>query len=137
MNSARLQRAFLVLSFSYGVVLILAGLDKIFGTNLIVYWPKYISPFVHSILSISVPVFLGFMGVVEVLVGALFFTRWAAIAGWLSVAWLVLISINLVMLGAIDIAIRDLLLAVGAYAIAELSLERYPSLFSQRRFVLG
>jgi uncharacterized membrane protein YphA (DoxX/SURF4 family) len=118
MNNA--HHAFNILRVAYGAVLVLAGLDK-FGTNIIVDWAQYISPQVLSALPVDVPVFLGFMAVVEIAVGILFFTRWAHIAGYLSVAWLVLISINLLMMNLRDIAIRDLLLAVGAYAIAKLS----------------
>jgi len=114
------SHVFDVLRYSYGAVLVLAGLDK-FGTNFIVDWAQYISPTVLAGLPVSVPVFLGFMGVVEVAVGILFFTRFTRIAGYLSVAWLVLISINLILMDVRDIAIRDLLLAVGAYAIAKLS----------------
>ncbi len=110
--------------FAYGIVLILVGLDK-FGTNLIAHWAGYISPPVMAVVQTlpgGVAAFLAFMGVVEVVVGILFFTRrFTHIAGYLSVAWLVLISINLLMLDLRDIAARDLLLAVGAYAIAELT----------------
>lgn len=108
--------------FAYGAVLILAGLDKLAGTNLIVEWALYISPPVLDNLPVSAAVFLGTMGVIEVAVGILFFTKWSHIAGYLSVLWLVLISINLLLLDLRDIAVRDLLLAVGAYAIAELAL---------------
>lgn len=118
MNHA--MRSYNFLRWAYGAVLILAGLDK-FGSNLIVNWAQYISPFVLDHLPVSVPVFLGLMGIVEIVVGALFFTRWARLAGYLSVAWLALISVNLLMMGLRDIAIRDLLLALGAYVIAELS----------------
>src|SRR4051812_4850164 len=125
----RISRAFGAMRFAYGAVLVLAGLDKIFATNLIVYWPQYISPAVHSILaSVGLPttIFLVLMGVVELVVGVLFFTRWTYVAAYLSVAWLIAIAVNLVLLGVFDIAIRDLLLAVGAYAIAELALLREP-----------
>jgi uncharacterized membrane protein YphA (DoxX/SURF4 family) len=111
-----------VLRFSYGIVLLATGLDKVFGTNLIVDWAQYISPTVLAYLPVSVPLFLVTIGVIEIVVGALFFTRWSHVAGYISVLWLVLISINLFMLDLRDIAIRDLLLAVGAYAIAELAL---------------
>jgi len=110
-----------LLRFSYGAVLLLAGLDKLFGTDLIVYWPKYLSPFVAGLLPVSTGVFLGFMGVVEIAVAILLVTKFSRIAGYLSVAWLVLIAINLLMLDYIDIAVRDVLLAVGALALAELT----------------
>jgi len=110
-----------LLRYAYGAVVLLAGLDKLFGTNLIVYWPKYISPLVGTHLPVSASVFLGAMGVIEIAVAILLITKWPRIGGYLSVAWLLLISINLLMLGFVDIAIRDILLAVGAVVLAELT----------------
>jgi hypothetical protein len=122
MNSdARTKLSWNVLRFAYGAVILLAGLDKIAGTNLIVNWSKYISPFVAGLLPVSQHIFLVGMGVVEVVVAILLFTKWPRIAGYLTIVWLVLISINLVLLGYLDIAIRDLLLAVGAYVLTELT----------------
>jgi len=117
----RVAFAWNILRFSYAVVLFLAGLDKLIGTNLIVYWPKYISLLVGQLLPVPVGVFLGAMGVVEIVVAIMLATKWPRLGGYLSVAWLVLIAINLLMLGYIDIAIRDVLLAVGALALAELT----------------
>ncbi|MDE2021751.1 MAG: hypothetical protein KGI71_02405, partial [Patescibacteria group bacterium] len=48
-----------LLRFAYGAVVLLAGLDKLLGTNLIVTWSKYISPFVSAYLPVSQTVFLG------------------------------------------------------------------------------
>lgn len=110
-----------LLRFSYGAVVLLAGLDKLLGTDLIVSWPKYISPFVGSHLPVSTGVFLGAMGVIEIAVAIMLMTKWPRIGGYLSVAWLLLISVNLLMLSYVDIAIRDVLLAVGAIALAELT----------------
>jgi hypothetical protein len=110
-----------LMRYAYGAALLVLGLDKIIGKDFIVYWPKYISPFVAGLLPVSPTVFLIAMGVIEVAVGLMLITKWPRIAGYLSVAWLVLIAINLLMLGYIDIAARDLLLAVGAAALAELT----------------
>jgi hypothetical protein len=110
-----------LLRYSYGAVILLAGLDKLFATNLIAEWPTYISPFVSGLLPVSTGVFLATMGVIEIAVAILMLTSWPRIAGYLSVAWLLLISVNLLMLGYVDIAIRDILLAVGAVALAELT----------------
>jgi hypothetical protein len=120
-TDARVKLSWNVLRFAYGAVILLAGLDKVFGTNLIVNWPKYISPFVAGALPVSQHVFLVGMGVIEVAVAILLFTNWPRIAGYLTIVWLVVISINLVMLGYLDIAIRDLLLAVGAFVLTELT----------------
>lgn len=110
-----------ILRYAYGAVLVLAGLDKLLGTDLIVHWSKYISPMVAGMLPVSTGVFLGAMGVVEIAVAILLVTKWPRIGGYLSVAWLVLIAVNLLMLGYVDIAVRDVLLAVGALALAELT----------------
>lgn len=120
-TDARVKLSWNVLRFAYGAVILLAGLDKLVGTNLIVSWPKYISPFVHSLLPVSDRVFLGGMGVIEIVVAILLFTQWPRFAGYLTIVWLLLISVNLVMLGYIDVAIRDVLLAVGAYVLTELT----------------
>lgn len=121
-GTTRVAFAWNLLRYAYGAVLLLAGLDKLLGTDLIVYWPKYISPFVGGLLPVSVPVFLGFMGVVEIAVAVMLITKLPRLGGYLSVVWLILIAINLLLLGYIDIAIRDVLLAVGAIALAELTI---------------
>jgi uncharacterized membrane protein YphA (DoxX/SURF4 family) len=121
-NSSSASLAWNALRYAYGAVILLAGLDKIFGTHLIVEWSKYVSPFVANVLPVSIPTFLILMGIVEVVVAILLFTRWTVLASYLSVAWLLLISINLLMIGGyVDIAIRDILLAVGAFASAKLA----------------
>lgn len=120
-TNARIALSWNLLRFAYGAVLVLAGLDKLFGTDLIVYWPKYVSPFVAGMLPVSIGVFLAAMGIVEIIVGLMMMTKFPRIAGFLSVAWLVLISVNLVLLHFFDIAIRDLLLALGAFVLAELT----------------
>lgn len=120
-TDARVKFSWSLLRYSFGAVILLAGLDKIFGTNLIVDWPQYISPFVMDILPVSVAAFLIGMGVIEVMVAVMMLTKLPRLAGYLTVAWLLLISLNLVLGGFLDVAIRDILLAIGAYAIAELT----------------
>jgi hypothetical protein len=107
--------------YSYGAVVLLAGLDKVFGTNLITDWAKYTSPFVAGLLPMSVSAFVVTIGVIEVVVAILSFTRFTVLASYVSSVWLVLIAVNLLMLGGyVDIAVRDILLAVGALATAKL-----------------
>ncbi|MDB5259849.1 MAG: hypothetical protein JWN37_80 [Candidatus Nomurabacteria bacterium] len=110
-----------LLKWAYGLVVLLAGLDKIFGTNLIVSWPKYVSPLAESMLPFSVGTFLVIIGIVEVVVALLILTKFQKIGAYLATAWLLIIAINLLMLGYIDIAIRDVLLAVGAVVLATLT----------------
>ncbi|HET9641441.1 MAG TPA: hypothetical protein VFP46_01150 [Candidatus Paceibacterota bacterium] len=116
---ARITRSWKLMRYSYGLVVLLAGLDKILGTNIIVFWPKYISPFVAAMLPMSQHTFLLLIGIIEVVVAVLVFTRFTVLASYISAVWLILISINLLMIGGyLDIAIRDILLAIGAIATA-------------------
>lgn len=113
--------SFNLLRFSYGGVLLLAGLDKIFATNLITDWAGYLSPAIAEMLPVSVGVFLIGMGIVEVAVAVMLLTKFQRLGAYLSVVWLLLISVDLIMLGMLDIAIRDILLAVGALVLAQLT----------------
>lgn len=120
-SSARIRRSWNLLRYSYGIVILLVGLDKILGTGLIVHWAGYISPFALSILPFSVPVFLTIIGIVEVVVALMMLTKWSRLASYLSIVWLVIIAINLLMAGFLDVAVRDLLLAIGAFVLADLT----------------
>ncbi|HEX8993755.1 MAG TPA: hypothetical protein VF803_00700 [Candidatus Paceibacterota bacterium] len=116
------SRAWKTLRYSYGIVIVLAGLDKLFGTNIIVFWPKYISPLVASTIATNATAFLIVMGIIEVIVGILAFTRFTMLSSYISAVWLILITINLLLVGGyLDIAIRDLLLALGAFAAGQLA----------------
>ncbi len=111
-----------MLRYSYGVVILLAGLDKVLGLNLITTWAKYISPMVANIIPFSAHTFVVVIGVIELLAAILIFTKFNRLAFYVAAAWLVLIALNLLMLGGYnDIAVRDVLLAIGAYATAKLA----------------
>ena len=106
--------------YSFGLVVLLAGLDKLAGTNLIVEWAKYVSFPVADVIPAATVVLI--VGIIEVIAGILMFTRQAATALYAAAALLVLIAINLLMIGGyLDIAIRDLLLAIAAFAAARLA----------------
>jgi hypothetical protein len=119
---SRIQFSWSLLRYSYGAVILLAGLDKIFATDLIVNWAKYVSPFVAGLLPISIPAFLVIMGVIEVVVAIMLLTKWPRLSGYIVIVWLLLISVNLLLGGFVDVAIRDILLAIGAYVLTELTI---------------
>jgi hypothetical protein len=59
---------------------------------------------------------------VEMVAGLLVFTRWTRYAAYIVAAWLVAISASLVSQGLfLDIAVRDLELALGAFVLAKLT----------------
>jgi hypothetical protein len=110
-----------MLASAYGAVLILIGLDKALGTDLIVEWTKYVSPLAQNVIPLDPNVFVRVLGVAEILVGALFFTRWVVVASTVAIVVLVLIIVDLLNLRMYDIAARDALIALGAYAVIRLA----------------
>ena len=115
----RVESARQVLKVTFGVVPFLAGLDKFF--NLLADWPRYLSPLAESILPGGGQTFMHVAGVVEMAVGIVILTRWTAIGSWIAAAWLVAIAVNLVAAGFLDVAVRDLVMATGAFALARLT----------------
>lgn len=118
-RTPRLESLYRPLWLTYGLVPLLAGLDKF--TNILTDWSAYLSPLVADLLPIAPSTFLGIVGLVEIAVGVMVLTRWTQLGAWLAAAWLCLIAVNLVTLGAFDIAVRDLAMAVGAYTLARLA----------------
>lgn len=107
------------LRLAYGIVPLVAGLDKFF--NLLVDWRVYISPPVEAVLPFSNTVFMYIVGAIEIAVGLMVLTRWAKLGSYVAAAWLVAIAINLIFNGNFDIAVRDLVMALGAWATARLA----------------
>lgn len=120
-STNRVKLSWNILRYSYGAVILLAGLDKVLATNLIVEWSQYISPSVLTLLPVSASAFMVAVGIIEVVVALMLLTKFTRLGAYISAAWLILISINLILGGYIDIAIRDILLAVGAFVLAELT----------------
>jgi hypothetical protein len=55
-------------------------------------------------------------------VGLAILTRWTALASWVAMVWLGLIAANLVTTGTyFDVAVRDVEMAIAAYALARLT----------------
>jgi uncharacterized membrane protein YphA (DoxX/SURF4 family) len=121
MLDPRLNSSWWALRLTYGLVPIVAGLDKF--TNLLARWTDYLSPIVTRVLPISPSTFMHFAGVVEIAAGVLVLTRYTRYAAWVVGAWLLLIAANLLTTGHyLDIAVRDVVMSVGAFVLARLSM---------------
>jgi hypothetical protein len=95
----------------------LAGLDKYF--NLLTDWTMYTSPLVLKLLPFSGRTFMHIVGVIEMIVGLAILTKWTRLGSYVASAWLVAIAINLVSTGMfLDIAVRDLEMALAAFVLA-------------------
>jgi uncharacterized membrane protein YphA (DoxX/SURF4 family) len=118
-NEKRLDRIWWALRIGLGLGPFLAGLDKFF--NVLADWNAYLSPAVERMLPMSGPAFMRVVGVVEMAVGLLILGRWTRLGAYVATGWLVAIAANLVTIGMFDIAVRDLEIAIGAYALARLT----------------
>lgn len=107
------------LRWTYGLVPLLAGLDKFVG--LLADWESYIAPSIQSLLPVGPGTFMAVVGVIEIAVGVMVLTRWTRLGAYLAMGWLIVIALNLVIAGFLDVAVRDLAMAVGAYTLARLA----------------
>lgn len=108
-----------ILKYTYGLVPIIAGLDKF--TNLLTNWQDYLSPFVVNLLPFDAGTFMAIVGVIEIAAGILVLVR-PHIGAYVVMAWLALIALNLIISGRyFDVAVRDLVMAIGAFGLAQLS----------------
>lgn len=118
-SDRRLQQLYGPLWLTYGLVPLLAGLDKFF--DILVDWSAYLSPPIAAMLPMSPETFMAVVGVIEIVVGLMVLTKWTRLGAWIATAWLVVIAVNLVIGGHYDIAVRDLAMAVGASTLARLA----------------
>jgi hypothetical protein len=108
------------LRIGLGLAAFLAGLDKFIG--LLADWPGYVAPLVAAALPVSPDAFMRVVGVIEMVVGAAILTRWPREGAWVAMAWLVLIAGNLLLGGHfLDVAVRDVEMAIAAFALARLT----------------
>jgi uncharacterized membrane protein YphA (DoxX/SURF4 family) len=107
------------LRLTYGLVPIVAGLDKF--TNLLTNWEAYLSPGIRNMLPLEANTLMKLVGVIEILAGVLTLAK-PRIGSWVVMAWLVCIALQLIAGGQyFDVAVRDLVMAIGAYTLAQLS----------------
>lgn len=116
----RLTPSYWALRIGFGAVPILAGLDKF--TNLLTHWTDYLNPLALKVVPVDAATFMKGAGVVEMIVGIAILTRFTRLGAYVAAAWLVAIALNLLTMGAfLDVAVRDLLLAVAAFTLARLA----------------
>ncbi|MFB0494724.1 hypothetical protein ABID99_000961 [Mucilaginibacter sp. OAE612] len=108
-----------LLKFTYGLVPVVAGADKF--TNLLTDWSHYLNPTIKTMLPFSEHVFMMIVGVIEIVAGILVLLN-PQKGAYLVSAWLVLIALSLLASGTyLDVAVRDIVMAIGAFSLAKLS----------------
>ena len=119
---SRINSTYWALRIAFGLTAFLAGLDKFF--NLLARWEDYVSPLVRSMLPFSATTFMHIVGVIEIAAGLIVLFNVTRYGAYVVMAWLICIAVALLTNGKyFDVAVRDLVMAVGAWSygrIAEL-----------------
>jgi uncharacterized membrane protein YphA (DoxX/SURF4 family) len=110
--------AYWALRIGFGATAFLAGLDKYF--NLLAKWESYASPLITGF--ISAETLMRIVGVIEMAAGIIVLAGLTRIGGYIIAAWLTLIAFSLIISGRyFDVAVRDLVMAAGAFTLARIS----------------
>src|SRR3569833_291711 len=113
------RSVWMALRFTFGIVPIVAGLDKF--TDLLTNWDMYLHPGIASMLPFSVHTFMQIVGAIEIVAGIIVLAK-PSIGGWIVMAWLICIALTLIASGKyLDVAVRDLVMSIGAMSLARLS----------------
>lgn len=120
MLDANLEKPWWALRLAYGLVPIIAGFDKF--TNLLTDWKQYLSPLAERVLPFSGTAFMYLVGIIEIAAGILVLSKLTRVGAYVVSAWLVAIVLNLLTTGHyFDVAVRDLVMSVGAFTLAKMT----------------
>ena len=109
------EKAISILKWTYGLVPIVAGADKFL--HLLTDWNQYLAPQIADILPMSVNSFMSIVGIIEIVAGLLVMFR-PKIGSLVVALWLIGIAFNLLLTGQyFDIAVRDMVMAIGAFCL--------------------
>src|SRR5437899_10515531 len=93
--------------------------------NKLTDWGMYLSPIVTRIVPVSATTFMRGVGVVEIIAGLIVLSRWTKLGSYIVMLWLIGVAVNLLMTGMFyDLAMRDVEIAVGAFALSQLAAVR-------------
>ena len=119
-DHAEIEKLEKILRIALGSTAVAAGADKFF--NLLTSWEKYLSPFVAENLLVAPSTFMRAVGVIEMAVGAGILLGYEKPAGYICSAWLLAITGNLLTKPEhLDVAARDLNMAIEAFTLARLA----------------
>ena len=117
--NANVQLVKTLLKYTFGLVPIVAGLDKF--TNILTEWSQYISAGLAEMLPFEPGTFMMIVGIIEIVAGILVFSK-TRIGAYVVSAWLVAIALSLIFSWSyVDVAVRDLVMAIAAFCLAKLS----------------
>jgi uncharacterized membrane protein YphA (DoxX/SURF4 family) len=119
----RLNDSWWALRIALGLMPIISGVDKFF--NKLTDWGMYLSPVATKVVPLSTTTLMHVVGIVEIVAGVIVLSRWTRIGSYIVMTWLIAIAANLMTTGMFyDLAVRDLEIAVGAFALSQLTTVR-------------
>lgn len=114
-----IKQIFNLFKFTYGIVPIVAGLDKF--TNILTNWENYLHPGIAGMLPFAPHTLMMIVGIIEIIAGIIVLAK-PAVGGYIVAAWLTLIALTLLASGNyLDVAVRDLVMAIGAFSMARMA----------------
>jgi len=115
-DSLKVKKLTTILHVTFVVVTIVAGFDKF--TDLLTNWDLYLHPLITKILPASL--FMSIVGIIEIIAGIIVWVK-PRLGSRIVMLWLLLIALNLITAGHyLDVAVRDIVMAIAAYAFAQL-----------------
>jgi uncharacterized membrane protein YphA (DoxX/SURF4 family) len=127
----RLNVAWWALKIGLGLGPIIAGIDKYF--NKLTDWGMYLSPLATKAVPVSASTFMHAVGIIEIIAGLIVLSRKAKLGSYIVMAWLLAIAVNLCTTGMFyDLAVRDVEIAIGAFALSQLTAVREEHALAQR-----
>ena len=118
-TATKVDRVTTLLHWTYGFVPIVAGADKF--AHVLTDWNKYLAPIVTDIIPLTPQMFMSMVGVVEIIAGIIVLVK-PRIGSLIVGFWLIGIAINLLLTGQYyDVAVRDAVMAIGAFSLFSLS----------------
>ncbi len=118
-NNQLLKQTYNLLKYTFVIVPIVAGLDKF--VNFLTNWGAYLNSSISGLLPFSGDVFMKIVGVIEIIAGIIVLRK-PDIGGYIVAGWLTLIALTLLIgFDYPDLAVRDLVMAIAAYSMANLS----------------
>ncbi len=118
-ENSRIRNIQQLLKYTFVVLPVVAGLDKFFG--LLVNWEIYFPPFLIEIFPWGLETTVIIVGIIEIIAGLIVLFKTEA-GAYIVCIWLSLIALTLIIGGEyLDIAVRDIVMAISAYALARLT----------------
>ncbi len=118
-KSQSLTQTFNLLKYTFVIVLIVAGADKF--ANLLTNWEQYVNPSIASLLPFSASAFMMIVGVIEIVAGIIVLKK-TEIGGYIVAGWLTVVALTLLIgFNYVDVAVRDLVMAIAALSMARIS----------------